>query len=369
MRNKQGYGIAQNSTTKAFFTSSSAYDRPSWLSANEATIYPTAELANLALTKLLKHGAYSARLVEAGSMQFEFPDEGPNKDQPPITQTTDDASDDEMVAGQLSDDDTDELNQDGDEIEMGDDFDEDQDDEPQQDQEPDHIGQFGDDHNIGQEYHDEDYGQENPSYDLGQRDDVDREEDNEQSFLSPIEKQMMAGKRTRYPTGQGPMKESATMPKKPLADGTPADNKNTVLNGKKVPVIKFNQPACCPTDANFAQDIEPMENAIKVPKNVMRAVNASIETFDRAADFNNGRDDALASFSCTVASALRDIKAYLDLGTQEGLKQAQIKITTYMNPITTKLPPELFDYLSKAGRQPMSLKTMFYDVWDNKKKD
>jgi hypothetical protein len=100
----------------------------------------------------------------------------------------------------------------------------------------------------------------------------------------------------------------------------------------------------------------------------MRSIKTTIDTFDRAADFNNGRDDALASMSLTIASALRDLKDCLELGTQEGLKLAQIRATTYMNPITTKFPVELTDYLCKMGRQPTSLKNMFYDKWDSREK-
>jgi hypothetical protein len=362
---KNGFLIAQNKSEKAFFTAASAYDRPQWVPVSEATSYPTAEIATAAWKHLLKNNSYSATIVEAASMQIDFPDEGPNKDEPSVTQNI---SNGEMKAGQLSDDATEDLNQDDDEIEMGDNFDKDDENFEGQPNDDLNIGQFGDDegtHQFGDDG--AEYGQANPDYNEGQLDMVDNgDEENEQSFTSPIEKQMIQGRKSRMPSGQGPIRESVKMPKKPQLDAKPSENKNTVLDLKKPATITFQQSGA--TDNNYSKDIEPLCCPVKIPKNVMRAIEDSLETYNSAAEFNNGRDDAQASMALTIVDALRTMKDYLNQGTEEGIKQAQIKITSYMNPITTNLPPELFDFLSKHGRQPMSLKTMFYDVWDNKKK-
>ena len=320
---KQGFIIAKNGIETEFFTSKSSYDHPIWLPLTEATIYPTAEIAQNALLKLLKYGAYSAKLVEASSMEFEFPDEGPNKDQENIVQT--DAPEDEMTTGQLSDDSTDELNLDDDDIEMGDDF--------EKDEELEDIeGEFG---SIP------------PRDEIPTDDESMAPEENEQSFLSPMERKMMAGKRPSHSTGNGPVREGLD---------------------SKAEVIKFKQKAGAECDTNFADGIEPLHHDVKIPSNVLKALRDSIAVYNDAADFNNGRDDAQASMSLTIADALRTIEDCLNLGTHEGLKQAQIKITTFMNPITTHFPPEVIDYLYKSGRQPMSLKDIFYNKWDNKPK-
>lgn len=352
--NKKGFLIAQNRSTTEFFTSASAYDRPKWAKLTEATVYPTADLAQAALTKLLGYGAYSARLVEASAMQFEFPDEGPNKDQAPIIKTSGDISDAEMEAGGLSDDPEEDLNLDDDEIETDDEFsEEDFDDEDE----------FGvEDQSLGA---DDDFAsEEEPELDeFGNP--IEREE-NEQAFLSPVESKIMGMK---APNGNGPVRESATMPGKPQLDAAPSENKNTVLNAKKAETIKFKQDNRVARDTNFSQDIDALHRDFKVPANVMRAIKASIDTFNDAADFNNGRDDSQASLALTVADALGMIHDYLALGTHDGLRQAQIKITTLMNPITTNFPPEVIDFLYKSGRAPMSLKNIFYSKWDNKKKD
>ena len=292
---KQGYMIAQNGTTSAFFTSSSAYDRPVWTSLQEATTYPTAELADKALQKLLKNGAYSARLVEAASMDFELPpdeEQDPNalppSDELPPEEGTEGDDEEDMVAGQLSDDPLDDLNIEDDDIETGDEFDQ-------------------------------------PEDELAG--DMDEEE---------------------FPEDELPVREGI--------DTT-------------VQTIKFNQDNRNERDTNFSKDIEPSYTSAKIPSNVMRAIKASIDTYNKAAEFNNGRDDAQASMALTIVSALETIKDCLEQGTQEGVKQAQIKITTFMNPITSNFPPEVVDFLYKSGRQPISLKNTFYDKWDSRKKE
>lgn len=330
---KNGFLIAQNGGLTTFFTASSAYDRAEWKPLKEATIYPTAELAQNAMQKLFANGAYSARLVEAAQMQFEFPDEGPNKNQPPVAsgEISDDQMDDEMTAGQDLDNE-DELNLDDDEIELDDD-------------------------------RNDEFGQEEEPIDSN----FPPMEDNEQSFLSPMERRMMQGRRPKFPNGNGPMRENFTIPKAGQGIASTPDNKTFASDLPKPELVKFQQDTRSERDSNFASDIEPLYQDVQIPANVMSAINDTINTFNKAADFNNGRDDSQASLALTVVDALTAIKDCLQQGTHEGLKQAQIKITTLMNPITTNFPPELMDFLYKSGRQPMSLKNSFYDKWDQKR--
>lgn len=333
---KNGYLIAQNKAKSGFFTSSSAYDCPKWMPVNEATVYPTAELAQNALTKLFQNGAYAARLVEATSMEFEFPDEGPNKDQPNITKTSGDMGeeglDGDMTAGQDLDNE-DEINLDDDEIEHTDDPNDMED-------------TIGDD--IGDDIGDEMGNEELPPLDAIDAGENPEGEDNEQSFLSPLEHNMMQGRRSKYPNGNGPMREGL--------DNIP-----------KMDTIKFKQDTRNQRDTNFADDLEPLHHDVQIPANVMSAIKDSIDTYNKAAKFNNGRDDAQASLALTIVDALEMIQDCLTQGSHEGLKQAQIKITSLMNPITTHLPVELTDFLFKYGRQPISLKNTFYDKWDAKR--
>lgn len=346
---KNGYLIAQNGSTNTFFTSSSAYDRPTWLPLKEATIYPTAELAQNAMKKLFANGSYSARLVEAATMQFEFPDEGPNKDQEPITRSTDELPFDTSNLGQNPDD----INQEdqdgmtaGQDLNVPDEINLDDDEvEPTGDESGDELGDEPIDPNF-------------PPM-----------EDNEQSFLSPIERRLMQGRRPKMPNGNGPMRESFNIPKAGQGTASTPDNKTFASDLPKPETVKFQQDNRNVRDTNFASDIEPLYHEVQTPANVMSAINDTINTFNKAADFNNGRDDSQASLALTVVDALGTIRDCLSQGTHEGLKQAQIKITSLMNPITTNFPPELMDFLYKSGRQPISLRNTFYDKWSKRQRD
>lgn len=321
---KKGYVIAQNKAEQAFFTSSSSYDMPKWLPINECAVYATADLAEKALIKLLKKGSYSARLIELQSMEFEFPDEGPNKDEPSVMQTTgeepiddmDMEEDPEMTAGQLSDNPEEDLNLDDDEIEIGDQIEGDQDNE------------FS----------------------------IMPEEDDENA-MSPLELKLMNTK------SRAPVRESS-IPIRKLSDVKTPDNNKTVLDEPKPDYAKDNVPC---GDFDYAKEVEPLHHTIKIPANVMSAIRDTINMFNQSAEFNNGRDDAQASFSMTVADALKTLEDCLKLGTQEGLVQAQIKFTSYMSPITTHIPDEVKMFLMKGERQKDSLKDIFYNKWDTKR--
>jgi hypothetical protein len=354
---QSGYKIAKNSNLDAFFVSSSSYDRPKWTSLEESTTYPSPEIANNALTRLFKYGAYSARLWEANNMQFSFPNEGPNRNQKPIVQSDELHNDDlhtndpneefddtEMKAGTLSKDPLDDLNIDDDEIRMDDD-------------------------------------NEDDVFDTSEDDEFPSKEENEQSFLSPVKQQLTKGVRPTYKEQQlmkgvhpthstensskrsNQVREgNFTIPSKSSVDAKSADNKNTVLDAEKPTKIKFTQDNELCYD--YASDIHSCDDKIVVPANVKRVLKNIIDKFQDSSDFNNGRDDSEASFSLTVVDALKTIEDCLDLGTPEGLTQAKIKLSSYMGPILTYIPDEVKNFLWKENRAS-SLKNIFYDKWDS----
>lgn len=355
---KTGYVIAQNKSAKNFFTSTSSYDRPNWISVTEATIYPTAEIAQAAITKLWKNGSYSACLKpisEALPMNPNKPDElagQGNGDEQYYDDQNGDLKD-QMKAGTLDDENPDEISLDDDEVETLD-----------GEQVGDEEDQFGED----------DFGNEEDQFDEFGNNGIDREnssrfsepEENEQSFLSPLERALSRGKR---PT-QHNIREAA-IPKthKSQSDAPSSDNKTIATDLPKPKIVQFKQTLTDPADAKFGDDIEPLYNPNATPAKITKALKDSIKEFQAAADYNNGKDDAQASHAFTIASALQDILTDLEQGTKEGLKQAQIRITTYWNGITSHFPPEVIDYLYKSGRQPLNLKNIFYDKWDSLKKD
>lgn len=413
-----GYVIAQNKRAEKYFTSSSSYDRPQWIPITEATTYPTADIAQAAATKLWKNGSYSACVRNLSEAL------------PPLESDNEQYQDDnQMVAGTLDDSTDDEVNLDDDGIETLDDPEEtddfDLENEPQFDEEDDLI--------------------------------KPNQEENEQAFLSPLEKTLSVGKRptqsnirlgegvrSSYRTTQSdvplrnkPAKEripgmaatggrtvkisdaevkemrtlhkkgtskadiykkwptikpgsinqilnyntrltpaceptnEATIPKKhkTQVDASPSDNKTIATDLAKPDVIKYKQQISDPTDVNFANDIDSLHNPHSTPANIVKSLKDAIGEFNDAADYNNGKDDAQASMALTISSALQDILTDLQQGTEEGFKQAQIRITTYWNGITSNFPPEVIDYLYKRGRQPMSLKNIFYDKFDSIKKE
>ena len=413
---KTGYVIAQYKSASKFFTASSSYDRPSWTELNEATVYQSVELAQRAVSKLWTNGTYSASLKSLNEiMDQQIDDESSIHDQ-----EFDDTQYDEpeMTAGTLDQDDESDINLDDDEVESIEQIE-------SEDDHPEHVDEPVDD----------------------EIDDIDAEE-NEQSFLSPIEKDLMSNKMHQFPNGNGPMKEAiipdlmhtssnAFSSKKSRATATDphnayrerrtvkvtdaevremrnmfqkqgksrdviyakwsnmqpssidkildyearlspacdidykektkvAENNTIATDLPKPEVIKYKQQLNDPSDTNFANEIEVLHNPHKTPSEIIKALKDGIKEFQAVADYNNGKDDSQASMAMTICSALNDILTDLQQDTHEGFKAAQIRWSTYMNPITTNFPPEVIDYLVKRGRQPMNLKTMFYDKWYNK---
>lgn len=368
---KTGYVIAKNKTAKDFFTSTSSYDRPQWISVSEATIYPSAEIAQSAVTKLWKNGSYSAclkPLSEALPMNPNKPDELAGQGIGDEQYYNEDDLKDKMKVGTLSRDDDenpDEYSLDDDEIETLDDDDE----------LNDEIND-GDKFNDEEDFHNEDEFGSDLDPEHSSRFQPRDQEENEQAFLSPLEQAMSKGRRPtplnirKAPRLGESLKESDyPTTHKNQSEASPSENKTIATDLKKPEVIKYKQQLTDPADAKFDNDVDSLYNPNSTPANIISALKNGINEFQTAADYNNGKDDAQASHALTIASALQDILTDLQQGTKEGLKQAQIRITTYWNGITTHFPPEVIDYLYKSGRQPMSLKNMFYDKWDNLKKE
>ena len=321
-----GFVIAQSKSAKVYFTASSGYDRPQWKPITEATIYVTADLAQKAASKLWGYGSYGAKIVEVM--------DEPITPMRPDVDKLQDNPEDEMVAGSISVDSEDEVNLSDDDIEERDE------DHPESVDEP-----------------------------------VDNEFEENEIALSPMERGMMRGRKAKMPNGQGPhmskdfnIGESVTKPTRPESVAKPSENKTIATDLPKPEKIKFSQQIGEPADVNFADDIECLANPHKTPEKIISDIKDAIKEFDDASEYNNGRDDAQASMALTISSALNDLLQDLNQGTQEGFKQAQIRVTSYMNPITTNFPPSLTDYLYKRGRQPMSLKNVFYDKWDSRDK-
>ncbi len=346
MKQHQGFVIARNKSADVFFTSGSSYDYPKWISITEATVYPTAELAQLAATKLWKYGNYSASVRSlAEAMPFQPPKTiepepiDPSKTPSDFDSQQEIGSDEqiedpesEMKAGQGDDFDPDEVNLDDEDIETIDD------------------DEFVDDEDDA-EFDDDELGEEEPDFEneLEPSDDEfeNAPEENEISFETPIEQNMRRGKSSKYPQGQGPIMGES---------GIPTD----------VTTIKYKQQVNEPADVNFSDEIGALHNPHKTPADIIQSLKNDIAEFENVYEYNNGKDDSQASMALTISSAMKDLLTDLEQGTIEGLTQAQIRLSSYMGPILTNIPTDVKDYLYKRGRQPIKLKNIFYDKWNTK---
>lgn len=354
--NKTGYVIAKNKGLNEFFTSSSAYDRPRWVSLEEATAYPTADLAQAASTKLYKSsGSYEARLVSVQelteargrSMAYSepsFPDddgsgdmEAPESDMVAAKQgmdpSIDPEADDQMGLADTEhpDDEEDQADIEGMvDTELGDD-----------DMDDGTVGMPGEDDEI-ENLPDVGFDEDETDINFG----PDENEENAQ--LRPEEVRMMKPR--------GRMSESAT-------------NGTTANKLKATPEIKYKDAANVsdkPDTDLTTTGAQPNEDKIKVPAGVAKDLKAVIAEFEKTAKFANTRDDAKASFCMTVVEALKELMDYLDMGTVESLKLAQIHMAGLMSPITQHIPDSVKKFVLMGGRKP-TLKDLFDSKRETKK--
>lgn len=340
-----GYVIAKNKGLNEFFTSTSAYDRPRWVPISEATTYPTAELAERASTKLYKSsGAYEARAVPVTQVM-----EARGRDMSYTEQPYDDSDPrDTMPDGGAVGDDT------GMDVDISMSNGKGKMVAKQQKSDPSFDPKADDKMGLADEDRPDD---EEDTADVENM--VDRELGDEDLDDSTVG---TPGEDDAPPEFDAPpVRESATMPKKPAADGQPSDNKTTANKMKKVPEIDFKDPAnkADKPDTDLTKaTAEPHDDTVKVPASVMKELRAVIVEFEKAAKFANTRDDAKAEFCMTVVEAFRELEDYLKIGTVESLKLAQLHYSSLMNAISNHLPEAVKKFIMMGGRKP-TLKDLF----------
>jgi hypothetical protein len=317
---KQGYLISKNRSATTFFTASSSYDRPRWTALAEATVYHTAELATLAARKLYKNGAYEAKILSMEeAMEFAMPKD--DQDVAPAVSLPGEAPTDAPADGEAGEDgmvakDQEEAcpecehapctcdNAEGDT-------------DPAEDGEADVQSDVdaaldGDDDGIT----DDDITKMDPSA---------PDEGGEEDLLSDPRDEM---------------RESA-------------------------PELKVADPAVVADDTGKAGPVAgEADDKIALPANVKNELKAAIAKFKKEADTYNTRDDGRASFAMTVADAFDQLLQDLEQGTVEGMKMAQIHLTSYMSPITSNLPTAVMKFIHQGGKKA-SLK----DLFDTKRTD
>lgn len=319
---KTGYLIARNKKVDAFFTASSAYDRPNWKPVNEATVYATAEMAQNAIKKLLRYGAYEARLIPlAEAIELSMPDEElppPEGDMPPM-----DGEELPPMDGELDPD----ADPEADMVAA------DQD-EPCEtcehcpctcDPDEDGVDDIVDAQLAGEDLPPMD-GEELPPMDGEELPPMDGEE------LPP----------------RSPFRESYELSDKPQT-------------------IKFKDPAATdPAGAKSEPSAGDHEEKCACPAELLSDLQKVIDEMTKCAEMANTRDDTRASFCMTVAEAMKTLKDKLSLGTIAGIKAAQVEMTSWMNPITVHVPVSVQKFIFMGGRKP-TLKDMFNTKWDQKR--
>lgn len=462
--NKQGYVICHNRNVGEFFTASSAYDRPQWVSLKEATVYPTPELAQAASKKLWQYGAYSAASVLVQEALDKFKDEidpaldddpsldDPEKDPsleglpPEDVETLSEPVDDESAYGAdgeldgeegisaMGGEEDPEFDPDAepeDELGLGDELD------PPSDESA--YGADGElDGEEGISAMDSEEGPEGGSFELEMPDDENGNPDeNDENAISPIELRLMKKKPTMeavdhngdrvfqtYAAWKRAVKainpsaefygdediggakgigewdgETGLIFAKALRDkwasektnesilielssntlksylGKAVASTNQLVKQKKMvkgvdrakkavwasqkikekKVLGEADTGACGTNEYTNK---PGCDKVKVPSSIKSALSDVVAKFKQSANKADTRDDVRASQDLTVADALQQLLDDLSSGTLEGMKQAQIHMTSYMTPISQHIPPEVVKFIAKGGRVD-SLKDMF----------
>lgn len=161
------------------------------------------------------------------------------------------------------------------------------------------------------------------------------------------------------------VKESETMPAKPPLDGKDTDNTTTAATlNAKIDKIDLTGDARA---NDFTVSSQQHDDKINVPANVLSDLKSVIDEFTKEANDKNTRDDTRASFCMTVASAFQQLMDDLKLGTVGGVKQAQIHVTSWMNPITSHLPVSVQKFVYMGGQKP-TLKNLFDEKREDKKR-
>ncbi|TFG98331.1 hypothetical protein E4H12_06345 [Candidatus Thorarchaeota archaeon] len=406
-KQKQGYVVTRAASLAEYFTASAAYDRPTWVELSEATVYASPDLAQHAAKKLWMSGSFAAKVInisELMDLELEMPPKGEDQH---------DDEDPEMVAARQSDSLDDEVKGtcpecDCDPCEC--------DDAAQADGVPtDTIP--SDDMEGGMD-----------DMEGGGEDDLERggREGEEHAFLHPEELRMLGRKRLdmkeckvgdfvipnmgphkgakhevihvfddgamnikpvglrakaiKYRLGAVKAKPDQVklveaefkMPKRPGNDpAAPDENDTTVatMTDPKSTQVDFEDPVGTEdkprTDLTYSGAMEHDEKC-PCPAEIMSQLKAVISDFEKAAKDNdeNMNDETKAAFEKTAASALQQLADDLALGTVAGVKQAQIHMTSYMNPITSHIPADVTNFIGRGGRKS-SLKDLFAVKWDN----
>lgn len=335
---KQGYLIAKNNLKEAYFTSSSSYDRPTWIKPDIATCYQTVELAESALRKLLKNGSFSARLVPIDeAISFELPDDKAPQVVPPMDPNQVPPNPDE----EGGEDEDDENGEEGDMIAK------DQTGDPE-------AAPIGDGHPGDEEIEaevDQLLGNESDPA-LANTDDVNPETGDAGAAQPEIDP--LTGEPIVPADGEEDLSQDGGDPALAVtgADDELGDEEqdplavreNANLSIKAIPILAVNK-------ADVVADDSECDTKCKIPSDVLSALAGVKAEYARQSKFAGNNDDH-KSFALTVVGAMEELHDLLQQGTVHGVKMAGLKMTSLMSPIMHLIPDNVVKFISMGGRKP-----------------
>lgn len=103
----------------------------------------------------------------------------------------------------------------------------------------------------------------------------------------------------------------------------------------------------------------------KVPSKITNRLKKEIKELRDEAERIKTRDSMRAEFYDDCADAMEVIHGFLEQGTRDGIKLAQVHMTKLMSPIVQRIPDDVYDYISGGG-EPVTLKKLFQKVKEKK---
>ena len=314
MKNK-GFVIASSSKHRSFFTSSSAFDKAQWLPLQEATVYYSADKAENAVKHLHKYGHFGASVVPL--QEFDL-DSEPSVDM-------------QSNKGEMQ------AHHHGDVC-------------PKCDHEPctcptvEDPDIFADSDDIIDFDKELDF-EEKPLDDLDFENNSDEEFDDEfEDEVEPINGPFAVGMQQNE-------LEPMTIPgaKKKLGEST-------------IPVISYDDSVNVDNNVDIAGN---HEDKIKVPAAIVADLSKMVDQYTQLADqYKDSTEDG--SFYLTCAVAYEQLLDFLQSGTVESIKRAQIAMSSYMNPILSKIPANVQNYIYTGGKKP-TLQQFYQDIKNKNK--
>lgn len=376
-----GYLIENLLNKKHYFTSTSSYDRPRWVEANQASVYETADSAERAMKKMIKYGVNSVRMVNlaefAPPVRNRHPEDLPiGKELPPVDNAQmelppedgqelppigdDVAPEDEMVAGHQEEVcpecGHEPCTCDMGEHQPGDEIDVDSLDLPPEENEeivnrttavqPGHTVSY-----KGQEFVVvADAG--NGTVQIAQPADPKKVTNVHVNELLPVHEAVRPKRQS------GHQKEVAAANKRYQEE---LDKQRAEYEAKHGETYHYGAAKVVKLPVKESADVaDDCCTKIEVPSAAKSELTAVISKYEKEAKDYDGRDDARASFAMTVVGAASEIAELLSTGTVESVKQAQVRFSSFMSPITALFPASTIKFINSGGRKP-TLKDFFND--------